>query len=185
MKKLTLVATIAMTAISLASCGGGDDATTETTSAASAAAVETTQAPETTEAPETISVDVIAVGDCMNLPDDEEFFDVATVDCTQEHDAEVIAVVDLTPVSADFSEGAPYPGDDLVYETAFEECVDDFEAYVGVAYETSELYMDAFTPTPEGWAELSDRVVNCFVFEVNDDASDLVRSTGSLRNAGR
>ncbi len=93
--------------------------------------------------------------------------------------------VDLTSVSADFSDGAPYPGDDTVYEAAYEEGADDFEAYVGVADKTSELYMDAFTPTPEGWAEFSDRVVNRFVFEVIDDASDMVRSTETLRNADR
>ena len=49
----------------------------------------------------------------------------------------------------------------------------------------SVLFMDAFTPTVEGWNEVDDRVVNCVVFEVNDSQTEIVKSTISLRNANR
>ena len=131
------------------------------------------------------TVDEISVGDCLNTPEEDVFFEIDPIDCTEEHDLEVFALVDLSAVSSEFSLGAAYPGDDPVYETAFDECWDRFESYVGMEYEQSVLYIDAFTPTFEGWTEVDDRVVNCVVFEVNADQTEIQKSTSSLRNAGR
>ena len=131
------------------------------------------------------TVDEIAVGDCLNTPEDDIFFEIDPIDCTEEHDLEVFALVDLSTVGPDFSLAASYPGDDTVYDAAINECWEEFERYVGVPYEESVLFMDAFTPTVEGWNEVDDRVVNCVVFEVNDSQTEIVKSTISLRNANR
>jgi hypothetical protein len=131
------------------------------------------------------TVDEIAIGDCFNLPEETEFYEVDPIDCAELHEVEVFSLIDLSLVSTEFSSVASYPGDDAVYETAYDACWDDFASYVGFPYEDSVLWMDAFTPTLEGWNEVDDRIVNCVVFEVNADASEIVMSSGSLRGAGR
>jgi hypothetical protein len=131
------------------------------------------------------TVDEISVGDCLNTPEEDVFFEIDPIDCTEEHDLEVFALIDLSTVSSEFSLAAAYPGDDPVYEAAFNECWDRFESYVGMEYEQSVLYIDAFTPTFEGWTEVDDRIANCVVFEVNADQTEIQKSTSTLRNARR
>ncbi|MDJ0498853.1 MAG: septum formation family protein [Acidimicrobiia bacterium] len=131
------------------------------------------------------TVDQIAVGDCLNTPEDDIFYEIDPIDCTEEHDLEVFALVDLSTVSSEFSVSAGYPGDDAVYEAAIDECLDEFERFVGVPYADSVLFLDAFTPTLEGWEEVDDRIANCVVFEVNASQTEIVKSTFSLRNANR
>ncbi len=131
------------------------------------------------------TVNEIAVGDCMDVPDEDVFSTIDTIDCTEPHDLEVFALVDLSEYSFDFSSIASYPGDDEVYTAAFDACWIEFETYVGVPYEDSVIYMDAFTPTLEGWDEQGDRIVNCVLYQVNAAGTDLLPSTRSLRNANR
>jgi hypothetical protein len=131
------------------------------------------------------TVDDIAVGDCLNMPEEDVFSTIDPIDCTEPHDLEVFALVDLSEISPEFSSIASYPGDDTVYESAFNQCWEEFESYVGVPYEESVIYLDAFTPTLEGWDERGDRIVNCVLFEVNSDASEIIKSNRSLRNANR
>jgi len=131
------------------------------------------------------TVDEIAVGDCLNTPEDDVFFEIDPIDCAEPHDLEVFALIDLTSVSGEFSVGASYPGDDIVYDAAIQECWDPFERYVGIPYEDSVLFMDAFTPTLEGWQEVDDRIANCVLFEVNESQTEIIQSTSSLRNAAR
>jgi hypothetical protein len=131
------------------------------------------------------TVDDIAVGDCLNMPEEDVFSTIDPVDCTEPHDLEVFALVDLSSVGPDYSSIASYPGDDAVWEAAYNECWDEFEFYVGVPYEESVLYLDVFTPTLEGWDERGDRIANCVLYEVNVDATELIQSNRSLRNANR
>ncbi|MDJ0664073.1 MAG: septum formation family protein [Acidimicrobiia bacterium] len=131
------------------------------------------------------TVDDIAVGDCLNIPDEDIFSTIDPLDCNEPHDLEVFALIDLSVVSPEYSSIASYPGDDAVYEAAFNECWDEFELYVGVPYEESVLYLDVFTPTLEGWDERGDRIANCVLYEVNADATQLIQSNRSLRNANR
>ncbi len=125
------------------------------------------------------TVDDIAVGDCLNVPEEDIFSTIDPIDCAEPHDLEVFALVDLTGISVG------YPGDDAVYEAAYNACWDEFEGYVGVPYEDSVLYLDVFTPTLEGWDERGDRIANCVLYEVNADATELIPSNRSLRNANR
>ena len=125
------------------------------------------------------TVDDIAVGDCMDIPEEDVFSSVDTIDCNEPHDLEVFGLVDLTAL------GSSYPGDDPVSEAAFDLCWDEFERYVGVAYEDSAIYMDAFTPTLEGWDERGDRIANCVLYEVDAAETSLIKSQHSLRGANR
>ncbi len=131
------------------------------------------------------TVDDIAVGDCLNMPEEDIFSTIDPLDCSEPHDLEVFALVDLSTVGPEYSSIASYPGDDAVYEAAYNRCWDEFELYVGVPYEESVLYLDVFTPTFEGWDERGDRIANCVLFEVNADASEIIKSNRSLRNANR
>lgn len=131
------------------------------------------------------TVDEIAVGDCLNTPEEDVFYEIDPIECTERHDLEVFALIDLSTLSPDFSTAAAYPGDDAVYEAAYDACWDEFEPYIGMPYEESVLYIDAFTPTFEGWSEVDDRIANCVVFEVNADQTEIIKSSQSLRNANR
>jgi hypothetical protein len=131
------------------------------------------------------TVDKISVGDCLNTPEEDVFYEFDPIDCTEEHDLEVFALVDLSTLSSEFSIAAAYPGDGPVLDAAFNECWERFESYVGMEYEDSVLFIDAFTPTLEGWTEVDDRIANCLVYEVNADQTGIRKSTSSLRNAQR
>ncbi|MEA2001546.1 MAG: septum formation family protein [Actinomycetota bacterium] len=131
------------------------------------------------------TVDEIAIGDCLNTPEDDVFYEIDPIDCTEEHDLEVFALVDLSAISTEFSSVAVYPGEEAVYDAAWSACYDQFQGYIGMPYEQSVLFIDAFTPTFEGWDEVDDRIANCVVFEVDDSQSEIIKSTASLRNAGR
>jgi len=133
----------------------------------------------------TKKVDDIAVGDCFNWPEDDVFFEIDPIPCDATHDIEVYANIDLAGVDAGYSTTASYPGDQAVYQAALNACLDEFEPYVGMSYDASALYIDAFTPTEEGWNEGDDRVVNCVLFQVNADASEILPSSQSMRNAQR
>lgn len=98
------------------------------------------------------------IGDCFNDPTDLEAELVASVEgvpCTGPHDNEVFTEFDVSYPS--------FPGDQALYDDAWVDCVNDFEAYVGVPYSDSVLDVAAFTPSSESWAQ-DDREVTCFVY---------------------
>lgn len=130
------------------------------------------------------TVDEIAVGDCMDIPEDDEFSTIDPIDCTEPHDLEIFAVLDMSTQSSLFSVAAPYPGDMELYEASLDACLEPFEPYVGSEYELSKLWIDAFTPTVEGWEEFDDREVQCVLLQLNDDLTDVVKSDRSFRNSG-
>jgi hypothetical protein len=113
----------------------------------------------------------LSVGDCLDWPPDDqvEFESVRAIPCTEEHDAEVVAVV-FHPAEA----GSAYPGDDSVFGWAEEPCASGFLAYIGLTYEEEpSLGMSAFTPTETGWSQ-DDRTIFCVVYNLDD--SKLKRS---------
>ena len=120
----------------------------------------------------------------MNIPEDDEFSTIDPITCTEPHDLEVYAILDMTNQSSQFSLTAPYPGDMALYEAALDACLDPFARYVGSEYEFSTLWIDAFTPTVEGWREFDDREVQCVLLQLNDDLTDVVKSSRSFRNSG-
>ena len=102
----------------------------------------------------------IRVGDCFNdsSSGSDEIESVRGVPCANPHDNEVYAVFDLT-----ISE---FPGDEAVYELAFDACLDRFEPFVGHDYETSILDIYAIYPTRDGWNSLNDREVVCALYDL-------------------
>jgi hypothetical protein len=136
------------------------------------------------------TVDQLAVGDCMNIPEGDEFSTVDPLDCTEPHDLEVFAMIDMSTVSAEFSIGTEYPGGDSLYNAAVDACSGQpFESYVGVPYSSlgvsdTLLWVDAFTPTLQGWRELDDREVQCILLRLDSTTGQVVKSTTSFKNSG-
>ncbi|MPY64260.1 DUF4190 domain-containing protein, partial [Streptomyces spongiae] len=111
-------------------------------------------------------------GECFDAPNgslEGYAYDVDTVPCSDEHDAEVIANFRMP-------EG-DYPGDDELTDTADEKCYDLADSY---AMDTWALPANAdvyyFTPTRQSWGA-GDREVTC-MFGSTDEKTGL---TGSLR----
>lgn len=114
----------------------------------------------------------LAVGDCfddgdMPIGEVEEVGDVPMVECSEPHDNEVYAVVTV--------DGEEFPGEQAIQDTADEMCLDAFDGFVGLDYETSALDFGWLVPTADTWAD-GDRVVACFVYRM-----DLEKVTGTLQ----
>ena len=84
-------------------------------------------------------------GDCFILPDEEYVQSVEAVACTTPHDGQKFATVTVSYVG-EYDEQA-------IYNSAGERCVAEFEDFVGQTWEQSELYLDAFYPAEDGWAD--------------------------------
>jgi hypothetical protein len=163
-------------AAALIACGDDDDAAP---TAAPRTATSEQSTPEPTVPggdevePERISVFDLEVGNCFNddegLP--EETTTVGVVPCGSPHDNEVFFQYELPD--------GPFPGDDQVRTETFERCDDEFETFVGIPVEDSELSSFPVYPTRQSWAD-GDRVVYCALY-----ASDLSKLTGSMRGEAR
>ncbi len=92
------------------------------------------------------SVFDLEVGDCVvslgEEAETEEVERVSTVDCSELHDGEVVALFEV--------EGDDYPGEDALIDLGVEDCPSEASTY---------LY-----PTEDSWNELEDREIAC-IFE--------------------
>ena len=113
----------------------------------------------------------IKVGDCL---DDASSTGTVTtapiVPCAEPHNSEAYKSVQMT-------DGA-FPGDDAVTTQANEACAAAFPAFIGIAYDDSNLSISYYFPTKESWAN-GDREIMCTVYD------DGVKTTGTLKNAKR
>jgi hypothetical protein len=117
----------------------------------------------------------VRVGDCFDLNDGldvEEVGEIRAIPCDESHSFEAYAVTDLP--------AGPYPARSTLDAEIDAACLPSFEAYVGRDYETSELYVTTFEPTPEGWDE-GDRGILCVISTFNAETP----LTGSIRDSGR
>lgn len=100
-----------------------------------------------------------------------EEFDV--VDCTDTHSGELFFKFDLAD--------GDFPGTEEISSQVQEQCYgSEFEDYVGLDYQSSEIEVYTVTPTEETWNEADDREVLCF--GANLDGTDLTETIeGSAR----
>lgn len=118
-----------------------------------------------------LDVFTLTVGDCFNDEGSgESISSVPVVPCADPHDNEVYFEFELPD--------GDFPGDDALTAAADETCTREFQTFVGIAYEESELYWFDLRPTQGGWEEIGDRVIQCAVY----DASPV---TGTLKGAQR
>ena len=117
------------------------------------------------------SVFDMEVGMCFDDVAGDEVTSVPTVDCSEPHDNEVFDIFDYTE--------SEYPGQDAMNEAARQLCIDEFEAYVEITYQESELEVFAITPTDQSWED-GDREIICNLFNL-----DFSKLTSSMRGAAR
>ena len=105
------------------------------------------------------------VGDCFNdtssLTSEEggEVTSLPAVPCSEPHDNEVYAVFDVDVGS--------FPQGEEMSELAFESCIDRFESFVGLEYESSSLDILTLYPSEDSWKMQNDREVVCAVYDMN------------------
>ena len=98
----------------------------------------------------------LEVGDCFNIGGSsyDTITDVEIVDCSEAHEAEVFARVNIDRSS--------YPTFSYFATFAEERCYDPFRSYVGVSYEESIWYADFIYPDSEAW-DGGERYISCLV----------------------
>jgi Septum formation len=150
--------------------GDGRDAPSVETAAETSAPPEPEQTAPTES--ENIYTGDLEVGDCLAQSPGVETFTVVTVPCSQPHSHEVFAAVNLPDRNAEF------PGYPAIDAQAEQLCIAQFEGFVGLPYDQSELKIRFMTPSEQGW-RAGERVVHCAVY---DPAGEV---TGSLRGTAR
>lgn len=124
----------------------------------------------------TVAAFELRVGDCFDdgeLGDEDivEFENVAAKRCDEPHDNEVFYSYELS--------GDTLPSNEVVMEQAGAVCVEEFDAFVGVVYEESELDFFPMWPTQGAWDQ-GDRTVTCALYSL-----DGTKLTGSASGTGR
>jgi len=114
----------------------------------------------------------VRIGDCFDDVSsfDDEVTSLPGVPCSEPHDNEAYALINLTMSS--------FPGEDAIANLANGSCLERFESFVGRDYESSTLDLLAMYPSAESWRQ-DDREVICAVYDV--DANKLV---GSAKGRG-
>ncbi|MEX1092690.1 MAG: septum formation family protein [Acidimicrobiia bacterium] len=113
-----------------------------------------------------------SIGNCFDddLAFNEEVSDLPFVECSEPHDNEIYAIHRMTDVT--------YPGVEATGGLADEWCVDEFESFVGVAYDVSELDIGWLAPTEDSWSG-GDREIVCFLYRL-----DLEKLSGTMEGSG-
>ena len=177
---LTVIGAILAVAVSLVSLGldtspEADDVSSAPSSPGSGSSAQGDEGdrgedPAEIEGAEMVTFDELAVGDCIPLfdYDDDEISELPIVPCDQPHTDEVYFTYE--------AEDGEFPGDDALLESAWDGCVAEFEAFVGVPYEESVLDIYSYQPTKSSWMRWNDRTVHCIVFSYDE-------VTGTLENS--
>ena len=124
----------------------------------------TTEATETAEG----SVFDIKVGDCLAKPDGTQVSDITVIPCSNPHDYEVYAEMEL--------KGSSLPSD--ADKQADDFCSKEFETFIGKPYADSSLSYTYFTPTSQSW-DAGDKLISCMVQDPSGQTS------GSLKGSNK
>jgi Septum formation len=121
------------------------------------------------QVPGDLSVVDLRVGDCFDDkdPSADEIEDVKAVPCMTEHEFELFYVGAM-------GEGS-YPTDDAFDTYVTQNCNPAFGAYIGKAYDDSDLDIFSLFPTDDAWRS-GDRTVQCAAYHPR-----IHRLTRSLR----
>jgi hypothetical protein len=112
------------------------------------------------------------VGDCFDNSSsfEEEVSNLPGVPCSQPHDYETFAVFDVAIDS--------YPSEESMLELAHDSCLERFDPFVGIDYDSSILEIITMYPTDESWQQ-DDREIVCALYDMNDE-----KLVGSTQGSG-
>jgi hypothetical protein len=176
----TLATAVLLVPLLVGGCSGTGDGT--------AGPAETTSIPETTttmepalDAGRQVFVYTPSVGDCFDRRQLEERpatgpqqTDIVLIlDCSLPHENEVFDVLEMPAAPRE------YPGEPAMRDVARGGCTTGFEAYVGKAYETSELEVGYYLPSSNEWSSGARRL-GCYVYDVAG-----AKLVGSTQGSGR
>jgi hypothetical protein len=115
----------------------------------------------------TVNAFGIRVGDCFNDAGtfDDQIVSDPIVPCSEPHDNETYAVIDVSFDS--------YPADGSMDQLAEDACMVHFESFAGKKYEVSPLVIATISPSAVSWGQ-GNREVVCAVYDVK--AKQLVGS---------
>lgn len=99
----------------------------------------------------------LKVGDCKQSDTDAEVQATDVVPCDQPHDEEVYFEFEL--------EGDELPDAETIETAVFDNCIPEFEKYVGISWEESTLDVRWLEPSAETWEQLDDRIVQCIIVD--------------------
>jgi hypothetical protein len=143
----------------LAACSGtGSPELSSAESADESVMAAASQAAASDPAGEMVSAFDLEVGDCFDTPDPTLVEEVERIDCASWHTYEIYAAVLHSGGNDD-----PFPGDEPLATFAEDECIAAFEPFVGLDYDSSELFIFYLHPTEETW-QIGDREVLCSVY---------------------
>jgi hypothetical protein len=111
-------------------------------------------------------------GDCLEKPGDR-FVRAQRLDCAKPHDLEVFALVDDPAARR-----ARYPGREILEREATVACLPQFQSYVGIPFDQSQLVFTGYVPTQRNWEGDNRRLV-CTV------SAHSGRLTGSVKDSRR
>ncbi|WP_051479240.1 septum formation family protein [Arthrobacter sp. H5] len=114
----------------------------------------------------------LEVGDCMTDNGTAEDPAIMMMPCADEHQYEVFATTELP--------GDEYPGDREADAAAQEFCSGEFEKFVGITYDESELLIQYFYPQETSWTDESGRKISCLIAQAAE-----APTTESLQNSNR
>lgn len=113
----------------------------------------------------------IKVGDCLDDNAAEgEISTVPIVDCDEPHDSEIYASIIM--------DDDEYPGEQATIDFADEACYQEYDDFVGVAWEESKYSYATLYPTAQSWAT-GDREVLCRI-ALADENGNIEKVEGSL-----
>lgn len=172
--------TAAAFALALAGCstsGASADSDDDKSTQSPAASVSASASPEAETvaqeevAAESVEATSLKVGDCLaDDPDTEEVSDVDVVPCTQPHESEVYAAMDI--------DAGEYPGQEAVETMAQDFCLAEFQPYIGTEYADSLVDIGYLTPTSYSWTLGNDREILCTAYRVDGE-----KLTSTVRNS--
>lgn len=97
------------------------------------------------------------VGECVQMEtlQDPEIDEILTLECTEEHDGQVVHTFEMP--------AGDYPSNEEWQSAIRSGCTKGFEEYVGIAYDDSTLTLQDLSPTEEAW-DADDRSVLCITY---------------------
>jgi Septum formation len=166
-------ATLFALALLVAACASpGASVSPEESAAASQSPEESAAGASEAAAGEMVSVFDLEVGQCFNQTEETIVEEVEVIDCESLHDYEIYGVANHPA-----ADGEPWVGEGEMESFVKTECVERFEPFVGMDYESSTLYIYYLAPTEDTWGE-GDREVICSLYLPDEQLEGSMEGSG-------